>query len=175
MSDQETGASRNWYVVRTHAHSERKALEHLHRQGFIAYLPQYLKMRRHARKVEKVASPLFPRYLFVSIDTARERWRAILSTIGIVDLIRQGGDPLPVPEGVIDGIRAREDTAGLIEMRVEAPFARGESVQITQGPMTSHVGWYEGLTDQERVIVLLDLLGRKLRVELPQAAVTAYI
>lgn len=175
MSTEAMEAGPNWYVVRTHAHSERKALEHLRRQGFTAYLPQYLKQRRHARKVEKVAAPLFPRYLFVSIDTARERWRSIMSTIGIADLIRQGGDPLPVPEGVIDGIRAREGDGGLIAMQAEAPFQPGDSVQITQGPMTSQVGWFEGLSDQERVIVLLDLLGRKLRVELPPAAVSAYI
>ena len=176
MSAAETfSGGANWYVVRTHAHSERKALEHLRRQGFTAYLPQYLKQRRHARKVEKVAAPLFPRYLFVSFDAARERWRSILSTIGIADLINQGGTPLPVPDGVIDSIRAREDDVGLVEMKVEAPFAAGESVQITGGPMSSHVGWYEGLTDQERVIVLLDMLGRKLRIEVPQANVRAYI
>ena len=32
------------------------------------YLPRYLKRRRHARRVDIVAAPLFPRYLFVAID-----------------------------------------------------------------------------------------------------------
>ena len=45
-----------WYVVQTQPHAESKAVEHLARQGFGAYLPRYLKRRRHARKVELIAA-----------------------------------------------------------------------------------------------------------------------
>ena len=40
-----------WYVVQTQPHAESKAMGHLIRQGFAAYLPRYLKRRRHARKI----------------------------------------------------------------------------------------------------------------------------
>ena len=65
-----------WYVVQTQAHAETKACWHLARQGFETYLPRYLKRRRHARRVEMVQAPLFPRYLFVVIDIATQRWRS---------------------------------------------------------------------------------------------------
>ncbi len=57
-----------WYAVHTHSRSEQKALAHLARQGFSAYLPQFLKQRSHARCRDWVPAPLFPRYLFVAFD-----------------------------------------------------------------------------------------------------------
>src|ERR1700720_2773321 len=79
-----------WYVVQTHPHAESKASAHLRRQDFTVYLPYYLKQRRHARRIEKVRAPLFPGYLFVSIDTATQRWLSIDSTFGVTKLVRDG-------------------------------------------------------------------------------------
>ncbi len=66
-----------WHVVHTHIHAEAKAAAHLTRQGFDVYLPRYLRHRRHARKVETISAPLFPRYCFVHIDRMVQRWRSI--------------------------------------------------------------------------------------------------
>ena len=63
-------AQPRWYVVQTHPHAEQKASLNLARQGYGVYLPRYLKRRRHARRVETVAAPLFPRYMFVAVDRA---------------------------------------------------------------------------------------------------------
>ena len=66
-----------WYVVQTQVNGELKAAQNLMRQGFEVYLPCYLKRRRHARKIDLVSKPLFPRYLFVAIDVATQRaWRS---------------------------------------------------------------------------------------------------
>ncbi len=164
----------NWYVVNTHARSENAALEHLRRQGFTAYLPCYRKRRRHARKTDIVAAPLFPGYLFVCMDIARTRWRAIRSTIGIKSLICQGDHPIPLPEGVIDDIQAREDTSGIVSVCPTVDFEPGQSVKIMDGPLREQVGWFEAVTDDERVVILLELLGRKMRMTLPGDAISAY-
>ena len=104
--------SARWYVVQTHAHAETKAIAHLARQGFKAYLPRYLKRRRHARRIETVSAPLFPRYLFVTIDMVCQRWRAIRSTIGVARLVCNGDDPVPVADNIIETLkRARMATA----------------------------------------------------------------
>ena len=57
-----------WYVVHTHPRGESLAFVNLQRQGLEAFLPQYLKRRRHARRTQWVPAPLFPRYLFVKMD-----------------------------------------------------------------------------------------------------------
>ena len=66
---------KHWHVVNTRARKEQDALINLCRQGFEAYLPKYRKRRSHARRVEWVPSPLFPRYLFVCLDLEIDQWR----------------------------------------------------------------------------------------------------
>ncbi len=159
-----------WYAVHTHPGAESRAVWHLERQGFSAYLPQYLKRRRHARKTEWVSTPLFPRYLFVWADIAMQRWQAIQSTVGIRYLICSDGKPLQVPEGIVDELREREDERGLIDMARQSPFDPGESVQVTEGALIDKVGIFECCSDKERAVILLRLLGRDVKVRLPQAA-----
>ena len=166
---------RRWYVAQTHSHAEATAIGHLRRQGFEAYLPQYRKTRRHARRTERVRAPLFPGYLFIALDVARERWRSIRSTVGIRGLICDGETPVAVPDGIVDGIRAREDDEGLVEVPSMPAFASGEAVRITGGPMRDQVGLFECATDRDRVVVLLTLLGRQVRWSVPAAAVSAIV
>ncbi|MBV8132901.1 MAG: transcriptional activator RfaH, partial [Alphaproteobacteria bacterium] len=64
-----------WYAVFTQPHGETKAVEHLLRQGYFAYLPRYRTWVSHARRRQTVLRPLFPRYLFAGTDRASMRWR----------------------------------------------------------------------------------------------------
>lgn len=163
-----------WYVVQTHALAENKALFHLRRQGFEAYLPRYLKRRRHARKTDWVPAPLFPRYMFLHMDTERSRWLSIRSTIGVSQLVCQGNRPAPVPDEIIESIRERESETGLIDIRREARFNKGDAVQVVDGPLSEQVGLFECDTDDDRVVILLDLLGREVKVQVPIETVAAY-
>lgn len=162
-----------WYVVQTHAHAEAKAAWHLARQGYLTYLPRYRKRRRHARRVEEVAAPLFPRYLFIAANAAAERWRAIQSTVGVARLVCNGDTPAAVGAGVIEALRAREDARGLIALDTGPRFAPGEPVRILDGAFAACLGLFESMTDRERVAILLDLLGRKVRVVLNADCVAA--
>ncbi len=163
-----------WYVAQTHSRSEFQALAHLRRQGFLTYLPQYLKKRRHARRVDAVRRPLFPGYLFINMDVERIRWRAIRSTVGIRSLICNGELPTAVPEGVVEGIRAHEDEGGLVPVVEPAPFEKGETVRISHGAIRGQVGLFDCESDEERVFVLLSLMGRQLRVRVPATAISAF-
>lgn len=166
------GASR-WYVVHTQPNAEARALTNLARQGFRTYLPRYRARRRHARRVDIVGRPLFPRYVFVAIDLAQQRWRAIQSTFGVSHIVCNGDRPSPVPTDVIDAIRAREDAHGWVLLGTAADLAAGTSVRILEGAFADHLGLYEGITDDSRVAILLELLGRQVRVHLPSESVVA--
>ena len=165
--------STRWYVVQTHAHVEGKAAAHLARQGFDAYLPRYLKRRRHARRIETVAAPLFPRYLFVTVDMVCQRWRSIHSTIGVARLVCNGDDPVPVTDDVIATLKAREDGLGFVTLRQRQRFALGEKVRVLDGVFADCLGLFDGMKDSDRVAVLLDLLGRKVRLVLDEFSVAA--
>jgi len=154
----------SWFVVQTQVNAEAKAAAHLERQGFSSYLPRYLKRRSHARKVETVVRPLFPRYLFVAIDLATQRWRSIQSTLGVSHLVCAGDRPAQVGDSVIDALRAREDEVGFIKLARRSAFSPGDKVRIVEGAFLDSLALVEGVSDHDRVAVLLSLLGRKVRV-----------
>jgi transcriptional antiterminator RfaH len=162
-----------WYVARTHPHVEAKAQAHLHRQGFATYLPQYLKKRRHARRFDTVQAPLFPCYLFVAIDIQRQRWRSISSTVGVSHLVGNGDHPTEVASTVIESLRSREDAGGLVQLPQRSRFAAGDKVRLLDGAFVDCIGLFEGMRDSERVAVLIELLGRRVRVLLDGGSVAA--
>ncbi len=162
-----------WYDANTHDNAETKAAEHLLRQGFSVYLPKYMKLRIHARRKEWVPRPLFPRYLFVGISPENVRWRAIQSTIGISHLVSFGNSPAAVPNEVIDVLRQWEDEKGMVVLKPASLFTKGERVKLTSGALGEQIGLFDHIDDKERVVILLDLLGRQIRVRAPIEAVQA--
>lgn len=160
-----------WYVVNSQPRRETLAVFHLANQGFEPYLPRYLRSRRHARRLETVRAPLFPGYLFVRLNSDSMRWRAIRSTIGVRDLVCHGDEPAPVPRGIVEDIQARENDSGVVVMAPK--FRRGETVTVCHGALLDQIGIFESADDDERVVILLRLLGRDVRVKLPAAAVQA--
>lgn len=160
-----------WYVVHTQVHQESVAELNLRRQGFATYLPRYLRRRRHARRVETVARPLFPRYLFVALDIARHRWQSIHSTIGVSHLVQAGERPLPLPDGVVDEIKARETNEGWVALGLPAGVRPGSDVRLIEGIFSECQGTLERLVDERRVTILMRLLGREVRVNAPAASV----
>ena len=161
-----------WYVVQTQPHAEARAQEHLRRQGFTTYLPRLIKSRRHARKTEQVSRPLFPRYMFVLIDSTHQGWHAIRSTFGVSHLVGGENGPVALRDGTIEAMRQREGDDGHVHL--DAPkFLRGEAVRVLDGVFASCQGLMESMSDKDRVTVLLDLLGRRVRVALEAESITA--
>ena len=165
--------TQRWYVVQTQTHGENKAAAHLLRQEFGVYFPRYQKRRRHARRTELVAAPLFPRYLFVAVDMATQRWRSIQSTFGVSHLVRNGDEPAAVSASVVEALRRREDENGFIVLGQRPRFSAGDKVRVVEGAFADCLGLFEGMRDDERVTLLLDLLGRKVRVMIDELAVAA--
>ena len=168
-----TAAEGLWYVVQTQVNAEAKAARNLMHQGFEIYLPRYLKRRSHARKIEKVAAPLFPRYMFVRIDVTTQRWRSVQSTYGVSHLVLNGSDPAQVAGQVIEALRAREDSCGYVTLDDRPKFAIGEKVRVLAGVFAENLGLFDGMADRDRVAILLELLGRKVRVSLEADLVAA--
>jgi transcriptional antiterminator RfaH len=162
---------KRWFAAYTQPRHESLASEHLARQGFDIYYPRYRKRRSHAGRIDLVASPLFPRYVFVGFDPHAARWQAIRSTRGVVDLVKNGSDPVPVPDLVITEIREREDGEGFVVLGEHLRLARGDKFSIAAGPFAGHVAIFEANRDSARVVALLSLLGGQVVVDLPLGAV----
>jgi len=160
-----------WYIVRTQTRAEERAVRHLNNQGFDAYLPRYSKQIRHARKTQTALRPLFPGYVFVYIDTEHQRWRAINGTVGVIELVQFGDGPKPIRAEIVDAIRAREDSKGVVSLAPES-LKKGDSVRVREGAFADSVALLEEVSDQKRVFLLLDLMGREVRVSMPTENLT---
>jgi transcriptional antiterminator RfaH len=164
---------RQWYVVHTKPNEEARASHHLVRQSFSVYLPRYARTRRHARKTESVVRPLFPRYLFIALDLARDRWRSIQSTFGVVGLVMSGDQPAYLPSEAVEAIRAREDALGHVTLGLAPGLGVGSKIKLLDGIFADHSGVLDRIADERRVAVLVQLLGRQVRVFVDAESVTA--
>lgn len=154
---------RQWYVVHCRVGSERRAEANLLRQEYDVWLPLYRKTRRHARKVESVLRPLFPRYIFVRIDLESQQWRPILSTFGVHNIVSNADGPLALDDDIIVGLQARAEGDGVFEV-AESAIKPGDQVRIQAGPMADLAGVFQAELDTDRVMILLKLMGREVRV-----------
>jgi transcriptional antiterminator RfaH len=162
----------SWFAVRSQAHAEEKAARHLGNQGFKAYLPRYRRRIRHARRNVMALRPLFPGYLFVNLDPDVCRWRAVNGTIGVREILTNGDMPLMVPDAIINEIMAREDETGAVKLAPPS-FVRGQIVRLMEGPLADMNGLFEEMRDENRVVLLVSLLGRQVRMQVSVAAVVA--
>lgn len=148
----------HWYVVHTQPACEARAGMHLAAQGYTIFCPSSRKTVRHARKSTNKLAPLFPGYLFVSLDLSRDRWRSINGTRGVIRLLTQGEVPQAVPSGIVETLQARTDSQGALAL--PPTLNVGQRVCIMEGPLANLVGTLQRLNGADRVQVLLDLLGR---------------
>jgi transcriptional antiterminator RfaH len=160
----------SWHCVYTKSMLEIWARANLWERGFEAYLPQYRKRRSHARRTELIPAPLFPRYMFVRADLGLRGSRAIASAPGVSSLVAFGNGPAPVPEIVVSDLRALEDKSGMIDVdRGRGPASRyavGDRVRVHKSALLDRVGLFQCREDSERVVILLNLLGRDVRVRI---------
>lgn len=154
-----------WFVVRTKVGQEDKAVWHLKNQKFDVYLPKYCKKVHHARKTKSYLRPLFPGYLFIKIDIDRQPWRSINGTIGVIGLLQFGATPQHISSELIDEIRTREEN-GVVNIS-PAGFVKGEAVHACGGALAEYTAFFEEHLDEKRVVLLLNLMGREVRVTVP--------
>ncbi len=164
-------AAARWVVVNTHPNRENQAIENLARQQFTAYCPLMAKRIRHARRELDVLRPLFTGYIFVQIDPSAQRWRPILSTIGIRTMVSFGNQLSYLDDGFIQSLKTRE--IGGVIARPETPYRVGQQVRLTSGSFDGLVATIIAMDEKDRLVVLMDLLNRPVKVKIDAGKVQA--
>ena len=155
-----------WYAVHTHVNKESLSEINLIRQNFITYLPKYKKIIKHARKISTVVRPLFPRYLFVKLDLVKQRWNLINSTYGVNVLITMEEKPVKILDKIINEIKSYDNSDGIANILPYASMTLGEEVNIIDGLFSGRKAIFDGLTDDNRIKVLFNLLGKEVTLSM---------
>lgn len=151
-----------WTVAQTESQRERTAQRFLEQNDFETYLPML--------RVEHRTVPLFPAYLFVRIGEFR--WSVIEKTIGVMQLLKTGDRPAELRDSVITDIRKLERD-GLVRLPKKRGLQVGDRLRVIRGSFADHIGLHDGMSSHDRQFVLLELLGRSVRVEIPNGDVRA--
>lgn len=154
-----------WFLAQVKPNSAQIAKKNLDIQNFRTFLPLEEKTRLSYGKMITSASPLFPGYLFVALDTANGQWRQVNSTFGVSRILSIGKSPAAVPTQLVNQLMQRCDESGLLlPPKVLEP---SDSVIITRGPFANFAAEVEKMAADSRVWVLMDLMGAKTRVAVP--------
>lgn len=151
-----------WFLAQLKPNCAQIADRNLRRQGFMTFLPMEEETRRRQGRFVTVLSPLFPGYIFVAFDMARDFWRRVNATLGVVRVVSFGKDPAPVPPDIVLRLMQRCDSTG--RLRPPEGLMPGDHVRLTSGPFTEFVATVEKLASDRRVWVLMDLMGGPSRV-----------
>lgn len=161
---------RSWYVMQSKPHQENQLCAYLRSQGFEVYYPT-LRVTPVNPRASQVR-PFFPRYLFVHTDLAEVGLSALQWAPHAIGIVQFDGYPAPVPDAVIFELKRRvsavQDAGGIAFDGLKP----GDRVRITQGPLAGYEALFDArLNGSERVQVLLEMLGRQVRLQLQSNAV----
>ena len=156
-----------WFLIYTKPRQEAVALTNLSRQGFECYLPMLKVEKIRQRKIALVAEVMFPRYLFIRLDTSGtgQSWSPIRSTLGVNQMVKFGGQPAKVDAQLIDLIRFRETSRPAKPM-----FAPGDHVVVADGPFTGLEAIYQTTDAEKRSMILLEMLCKSVPMRIDTAS-----
>ena len=153
----------HWYLIHTKPRQELRALENLERQGYECYLPLLPTEKIQQKLVAIVDEPLFPRYLFIRLDSSQsgKSWAPIRSTLGVSKLVTFGMEPAKVDHALIEFLRESE---AKISEQPQRLFDVGDRVLVTDGPFAGIEAIYQMSNGEGRVMVLIELLSKPVKV-----------
>jgi transcriptional antiterminator RfaH len=153
----------DWYVLQSKAKHEAIAERNLGNQGFITFLPK-LSVQRHLRgRWHSVCEPLFPGYIFIELDLERQNTAPIRSTRGVIRLVRLGASLQPFPESLLHALMQAQTGSG-DAIDPAKLFKSGDEVMLINGPMAGLTAIFKARNSQERVVLLLNIMGNETQV-----------
>ena len=159
----------NWYLLQYKPNSHDIAVKNLNRQGYKTFLPVQEVTRRTTTHFATKLTPLFPGYLFVQVDPLSAPWRRLNSTFGVSRLVQFGQSPKPVPTELITDLQSRCSSKGIL---LPPPsLSPGHTVEILMGPFTHFIAKVEEIAADQRVWLLLDLMGQTTRLQVQNSHV----
>ena len=155
---------KHWYLVKTKSKQENIAILNLENQNFHVYCPFVLIRNKN--------EVLFPGYIFIQLDKDTQNWSPIRSTKGVLHFIRFGLSYAKIPDNIIEFIKTNElNTAE--KLKNINKFKPGDKVQIADGVFKNCIAIFKSYKSDERVILLMNLLGQQQKLTIKQESLNA--
>ena len=153
-----------WYLIKTKPRQEIKAKKNLENQGYRAFCPMV--------KINNQLVVLFPGYLFVQLNEKTQNWLPINSTKGVSHFVKFGLNFAKVPNSVIEFIKTNQHITA-DKLNNLNKFKPGDKVQISDGTFKDYTAIFKCYKSDERVILLMNLLGHEQSLSIKKESVIA--
>ena len=160
--------SKEWFILQFKSNSHHLAAKNLNRQGFETFLPLHDTTSRRTSRFINTSKPLFPGYMFIKFDRAESEWHKINSTYGVSRLITFNSILKSIPTIFVDHLMKRYDSSG--KLLPIAKFKKGDKVMVLGGPFADFIATVEKYETDQRIWILMDLMGRKTKITTPSDA-----
>ena len=155
--------SKEWFILQFKPNAHHQVVKNLNQQGFKTFLPLHNTTTRNASRFINANRPLFPGYMFITFDRTESKWHKINNTYGVSRLLTFNSTLKSIPATFINNLMERYDSSGkLLPIR---KLKKGDQVKVLKGPFASFVATVEKYEDDHRVWVLMDLMGRKSKIQ----------
>lgn len=155
-----------WHTLFTKPRMERRVAETLAGRGLEVFLPL---LHYHGKRGDPLGKPYFPRYLFARLDWEACGATAVQWTPGLTRVVAFDGRPAVLDDARLEYLRSALDELDGDEYLALKP---GQPVRLRRGPFADVNAVFDGrLNGPQRVTVLLQMLGRAVRVEVAAADV----
>ena len=158
-----------WYVVHTYSGYENtvkatieKNVETRHLEDLIhaVSIPLETVTELTDNGPKTYERKVFPGYVLVKMIMSDEAWYVIKNVRGVTGFVGSGTKPTPLTEEEVAQL-------GVEKHEIVVGYDVGDSVTITDGPLTNFVGTVETLEiDKNKVRVIVSMFGRETPVEL---------
>ena len=157
--------SKEWFILQFKSNSHHQATKNLNRQGFETFLPLHDTTSRKASRFVTTNQPLFPGYMFITFDRAETKWHKINNTYGVSRLVTFNSILKPIPTTFVNNLMKRYDLSGkLLPIK---KLKKGDQVTVLKGPFANFIATVEKYEADQRIWILMDLMGRKTKLQTP--------
>ena len=155
--------SKEWFILQFKPNAHHQAAKNLIRQGFEIFLPLHDTTSRKLSRFIDTSKPLFPGYMFIKFDKAESKWHRINNTYGVSRLITFNSILKSIPAAFVDSLMKRYDLSG--KLLPIQKLKNGDQVTILTGPFTNFIATVETYEADHRIWILMDLMGRKTKIQ----------
>ena len=163
----------HWYLVQCKPNAAQIAVRNLENQSFGTFLPLQESTKRKGKIFQRQICPLFAGYLFVHLNPDQAPWRQVNSTRGVARLVCLGEEPSVVPECIVASLLARCDNQNVLRQTIKTQdrqFRAGDQTQVIQGPFSGFVATIAGMEPNDRINILIEIMGQKTKVTIDTGA-----
>ena len=162
--------SKEWFILQFKSNSHHLAEKNLNRQGFETFLPLHDTTSRRLSRFMNTSKPLFPGYMFIRFNKAESEWHRINNTYGVSRLITFNSILKSIPTTFVDSLMMQYDLSGkLLPIK---KLKKDDHVKVLKGPFANFIATVEKYEADQRIWILMDLMGRKTKIQTPSDNLT---